>query len=45
VEYQKLLQQEIRPALKDIVWNWQGEKPQELQHEAVLEEQPTTISY
>ncbi|GAU35391.1 hypothetical protein TSUD_160420 [Trifolium subterraneum] len=45
VEYQKLLQQEIRPALKDIVWNWQGEQPHELQHEAVLEEQPTTISY
>ncbi|XP_045794468.1 CBL-interacting protein kinase 2-like [Trifolium pratense] len=45
VEYQKLLHQEIRPALKDIVWNWQGEQPHELQHEAVLEEQATTISY
>ncbi|RYR27165.1 hypothetical protein Ahy_B02g061502 isoform A [Arachis hypogaea] len=28
LEYKKLLQQEVRPALKDIVWNWQGEEPQ-----------------
>ncbi|KAK7340032.1 hypothetical protein VNO77_20724 [Canavalia gladiata] len=39
VEYQKLLKQDIRPALKDIVWTWQGEEPQQLQHEVMLEEQ------
>jgi 5'-AMP-activated protein kinase catalytic alpha subunit len=44
VEYQKLLQQEIRPALKDIVWNWQGEQPHELQHEAMLEEQQPSLN-
>ncbi|KAE8099047.1 hypothetical protein FH972_017061 [Carpinus fangiana] len=30
LEYQKLLKQEIRPALKDIVWTWQGEQQQEV---------------
>ncbi|KAE8663198.1 CBL-interacting serine/threonine-protein kinase 10 [Hibiscus syriacus] len=27
LEYQKLMKQEIRPALSDIVWAWQGEPP------------------
>lgn len=44
VEYEKLLQQEIRPALKDIVWNWQGEQPQQLQHEVVQEEQQSSLT-
>ncbi|KAK7287138.1 hypothetical protein RIF29_00208 [Crotalaria pallida] len=35
LEYQKLLEQDIRPALKDIVFTWQGEQPQQLHHEAV----------
>ncbi|XP_061368520.1 CBL-interacting protein kinase 2-like isoform X2 [Gastrolobium bilobum] len=39
LEFQKLLEQDIRPALKDIVWTWQGEQPQQLQHEVVQEEQ------
>ncbi|CAK8542158.1 unnamed protein product [Lathyrus sativus] len=39
-EYQKLLQQEIRPALKDIMWNWQREQ---LQHEVVQEEQQPSL--
>ncbi|XP_027350650.1 CBL-interacting protein kinase 2-like isoform X3 [Abrus precatorius] len=39
VEYQKLLKQDIRPALKDIVWTWQGEQPPQLQHEVMQEEQ------
>ncbi|TKY65708.1 CBL-interacting serine/threonine-protein kinase 10 [Spatholobus suberectus] len=39
MEYQKLFKQDIRPALKDIVWTWQGEQPQQLQHEEVQEEQ------
>ncbi|XVF84197.1 hypothetical protein PTKIN_Ptkin17bG0006100 [Pterospermum kingtungense] len=35
MEYQKVMKQDIRPALSDIVWTWQGEQPplehQELQ--------------
>lgn len=27
LEYQKLWKQEMRPALKDIVWAWQGDQP------------------
>lgn len=27
LEYQKVVKQEIRPALKDIVWAWQGDEP------------------
>lgn len=41
LEYQKLLKQDIRPALKDIVWTWQGEQPQQLQHVLQKEEQPS----
>ncbi|OWM81644.1 CBL-interacting protein kinase 2-like [Punica granatum] len=33
LEYQKVLKEDIRPALKDIVWTWQGE--QQLWDEAV----------
>ncbi|KAJ1394128.1 Serine/threonine-protein kinase, active site [Sesbania bispinosa] len=29
LEYQKILKEDIRPALKDIVWNWQGEQQQQ----------------
>ncbi|XP_008808322.1 CBL-interacting protein kinase 18-like [Phoenix dactylifera] len=29
LEYQKMLKQGIRPALKDIVWAWQGEQQQQ----------------
>ncbi|KAM7262973.1 hypothetical protein ACFE04_000656 [Oxalis oulophora] len=32
LEYQNVLKQDIRPALKDIVWAWQGEQ-QEEQHQ------------
>lgn len=38
-DYLKLLQQEIRPALKDIVWNWQ----EQFQHEVVQEEHQPSI--
>ncbi|XP_028778257.1 CBL-interacting protein kinase 2-like [Neltuma alba] len=38
LEYQKLLKEDIRPALKDIVWTWQRE-PQQLQQDTVLLEQ------
>ncbi|KAI4356128.1 hypothetical protein L6164_000175 [Bauhinia variegata] len=31
LEYQKLLKQDIRPALSDIVWTWQGEQPKQFQ--------------
>ncbi|RVX03153.1 CBL-interacting protein kinase 18 [Vitis vinifera] len=33
LEYQKILRQEIRPALKDIVWAWQGEQQQQQQQQ------------
>ncbi|XP_019459087.1 PREDICTED: CBL-interacting protein kinase 2-like [Lupinus angustifolius] len=47
MEYQKLLKEDIRPALNDIVWTWQREQqqPQQLQHEGeVQEEQIEAIS-
>ncbi|KAG2380570.1 hypothetical protein LR48_Vigan11g048100 [Vigna angularis] len=44
LEYQKLLNQEVRPALKDIVWNWQGEQPHQLQH-GVLQKEEQEPSY
>ena len=28
LEFRKMLQQDVRPALKDIVWAWQGEQLQ-----------------
>ncbi|XP_044472920.1 CBL-interacting protein kinase 2-like [Mangifera indica] len=31
LEFQKMMQQEIRPALKDIIWTWQGEQHQQQQ--------------
>ncbi|KAJ6816320.1 CBL-interacting protein kinase 2-like [Iris pallida] len=30
LEYQNIWKQDMRPALKDIVWAWQGDKPQQL---------------
>jgi 5'-AMP-activated protein kinase catalytic alpha subunit len=30
LEYQQMLRENIRPALKDIVWVWQGEQQQQL---------------
>lgn len=33
LEYQKVLNQEMRPALKDIVWAWQGEQPKQQQQQ------------
>ncbi|CAL0324642.1 unnamed protein product [Lupinus luteus] len=39
LEYQKLLKQDMRPALKDIVWTWQGEQPQQLENGLVNVEQ------
>lgn len=38
LEYQKILEQDIRPALKDIVWTWQGEKQQHQQQEEEQQE-------
>ncbi|XP_062187441.1 CBL-interacting protein kinase 2 [Phragmites australis] len=34
LEYQKVLNQEMRPALKDIVWAWQGEQPKQQQQQS-----------
>ncbi|KAL4296185.1 hypothetical protein GQ457_12G030420 [Hibiscus cannabinus] len=34
LEYQKIMKEDMRPALQDIVWVWQGDQQQqELQHE------------
>ena len=33
LEYQKILKLDIRPALKDIVWAWQGEEQQQQQQQ------------
>ncbi|ONK61798.1 uncharacterized protein A4U43_C08F33690 [Asparagus officinalis] len=33
LEYQKLFKEDMRPALKDIVWAWQGEKHYHLQEQ------------
>ncbi|XP_057474481.1 CBL-interacting protein kinase 2-like [Actinidia eriantha] len=33
LEYQKILKLDIRPALKDIVWAWQGEEHHQHQHQ------------
>lgn len=33
LEYQKVLDQEMRPALKDIVWAWQGEQSKQQQQQ------------
>lgn len=38
LEYQTVLNQEIRPALKDIVWTWQGEQQQQ-QQQQILKQQ------
>ena len=40
LEYQKVIKQDIRPALKDIVWTWQGEEQQQQQQE---EEPPQLV--
>ena len=34
IEYQKTMKQDIRPALKDIVWTWQGEQQQKQEEQA-----------
>jgi len=39
MEYQKLVKEEIRPALKDIVWVWQGDQHQHSQP-TLQEQQP-----
>ncbi|XP_050139505.1 CBL-interacting serine/threonine-protein kinase 10-like [Malus sylvestris] len=39
LEFQKMLD-DIRPALRDIVWVWQGEEEQQLQEEQQQQQQP-----
>ncbi|XP_072954258.1 CBL-interacting protein kinase 11 [Typha angustifolia] len=36
MEYQKLLKEEVRPALKDIVWAWQGDSQYQQQRQQQL---------
>jgi len=38
IEYQRLVKEEIRPALKDMVWAWQGDRHQQ-REQAVQGEQ------
>ncbi|XP_057442149.1 CBL-interacting serine/threonine-protein kinase 10-like [Lotus japonicus] len=38
LEYQRILKEEVRPALKDIVWVWQGDHQQE-QYQHSLQQQ------
>ncbi|GAV74676.1 Pkinase domain-containing protein/NAF domain-containing protein [Cephalotus follicularis] len=33
LEYLEVMKQDIRPALKDIVWTWQGEQQRQQQHQ------------
>ncbi|KAJ4819828.1 CBL-interacting serine/threonine-protein kinase 2 [Rhynchospora pubera] len=33
LEYKKMMKEDIRPALKDIVWAWQGDHHYQLEHE------------
>ncbi|PSS23871.1 CBL-interacting protein kinase [Actinidia chinensis var. chinensis] len=33
LEYQKMMEKDIRPALKDIVWTWQGDLPRTQQQQ------------
>jgi len=44
LEYQKLVKEKVRPSLKDIVWNWQGEQPQQLQQGALQKEEQASDS-
>ncbi|EOY20050.1 hypothetical protein QUC31_005842 [Theobroma cacao] len=37
LEFRKTLQQDVRPALKDIVWAWQGEQQQQQQQQQHLQ--------
>lgn len=36
LEYQKLMKQDVRPCLRDIVWTWQGEGPRPHQQPETL---------
>ncbi|EOY34666.1 SOS3-interacting protein 1 [Theobroma cacao] len=39
LEYQKILKEEMRPALQDIVWVWQGDQQQPLQQQELQQEE------
>ncbi|KAJ0246001.1 CBL-interacting serine/threonine-protein kinase 10 [Hirschfeldia incana] len=41
LEYQKLVKEDLRPALADIVWVWQSDKDDELVHDASQSQQET----
>lgn len=44
MEYQKLLKEDIRPSLKDIVWAWHGDVHQQAQPPEDAEQQPQQSS-
>ncbi|KAF0936022.1 hypothetical protein E2562_038210 [Oryza meyeriana var. granulata] len=43
IEYQKLMKEDIRPALKDIVWAWQGGQHQQPEQFMQGEQQPSPL--
>lgn len=45
LEYQRLLKQDVRPALKDIVWTWQGKWQQQQQQPQQEEQQELQPSH
>lgn len=44
IEYQKIMKQDIRPGLKDIVWTWQGDQMQQQLVHPQVEPQPQPIA-
>ncbi|XP_022874114.1 CBL-interacting protein kinase 2-like [Olea europaea var. sylvestris] len=44
LEYQKMMKQDIRPSLKDIVWTWQGDHSQPLQQQEQPEVRPSLVT-
>ncbi|XP_073149491.1 CBL-interacting protein kinase 2-like [Henckelia pumila] len=43
LEFQKMMKQEVRPSLKDIVWTWQGDKPHADGQLELSEPQPSQV--
>uniref|UniRef100_A0A0D9VCG9 non-specific serine/threonine protein kinase n=1 Tax=Leersia perrieri TaxID=77586 RepID=A0A0D9VCG9_9ORYZ len=44
IEYQKIMKEDIRPALKDIVWAWQGDRHQQPEQLMQGGQQPSPLS-
>ncbi|KAK4418858.1 CBL-interacting protein kinase [Sesamum alatum] len=44
LEYQKLMKEDLRPSLKDIVWTWQGDEPRHEQQQENADCQPPHVN-